>query len=111
MADYVQPAPSIYELAALVPDDRRAVAESLTTELAFMTTTLDQLKAHITEHGAVEWYQNGRQEMWRESPAMKSYTALIARYSNLFKQLVSLLPPDVVEKGDELDQWLRDNPC
>ena len=96
-----------HDLAALVPEDRRGVAEALADELAFMAKTLTDLKAHITEHGAVEWYQNGKQAHWRESPAMKSYNAMIPRYAALYKQLVGLLPAEVAEVGDELDEWLK----
>lgn len=102
--------PGVYDLAAMVPDSMRGVADSLAGELAFMQTTLDDLKAHITQHGAVEWYQNGRQECWRESPAMKSYAALIPRYNATIKQLVGLIPTDTAQDmGDELDEWLRAN--
>lgn len=102
--------PGVYDLAAMVPDNMRGVAESLAGELAFMQKTLDTLKDHIAEHGAVEWYVNGKQECWRESPAMKSYSALIPRYNATIKQLVGLMPTEVAEDmGDELDEWLRNN--
>ena len=97
------------DLAAMVPEDRRGVAEALADELQFMASTLADLKAHIREHGAVEWYQNGKQQHWRESPATKAYNAMIPRYSALYKQLVGLLPAEVAEQGDELDEWLRAN--
>ena len=100
----------VYELAAMVPENKRGVAEALADELEFMAATLTDLKAHIAEHGAVEWYQNGRQECWRESPAMKSYSALIPRYNATIKQLVGLVPDeDDGDVGDELDEWLRNN--
>lgn len=94
-------------LAEMAPDTVRGVADALAGEIAFMQRTLDDLKAHIGEHGAVEWYQNGRQECWRESPAMKSYTALIARYNATIKQLVALVPTETEDEGDELDKWLE----
>ena len=97
------------ELAETVPEDRRGVAEALADELEFMASTLADLKAHIREHGAVEWYENGRQKHWRESPATKAYNAMIPRYAALYKQLVSLLPAEVAAEGDELDEWLRAN--
>lgn len=103
------PVKSAHDLAALVPEDRRGVAEALADELEFMTKTLADLKAHIGGHGAVEWYENGKQKHWRESPAMKSYNAMIPRYAALYKQLVGLLPTEVAEAGDELDEWLRAN--
>lgn len=99
----------VYELAGKVNEDLRGVADALARELAFINDTLEELREHISEHGAVEWYQNGKQECWRESPAMKSYTALLPRYSALYKQLVGLLPDDVGAQGDELDEWLANH--
>ena len=101
--------PNVYDVAAMVPDDKRGVAEALAQELAFMGKTLEKLREHIGEHGPVEWYENGKQACWRESPAMKSYTAMIARYSALYKQLVGLLPAEVADQGDELEKWLEEN--
>lgn len=99
----------VFELAAKVPEDMRGVAASLASELAFMRDTLDSLKAHVATYGAVEWYENGKQACWRESPALKSYNAMVQRYSNLCKQLVSLAGDSAQGEGDELDEWLRDN--
>lgn len=96
-----------HDLAAKVAEDRRGVAEALADELEFMTATLADLKAHIRTHGAVEWYENGKQKHWRESPATKAYNAMIPRYAALYKQLVGLLPAEVAEQGDELDEWLK----
>ena len=102
-------AQGVYSLAASVPDDKRSVAEALAQELDFMSRTLTDLKEHIAEHGAVEWYENGRQQHWRESPAMKAYTAMIPRYAALYKQLCGLLPEGIADQGDDLDEWLRNN--
>lgn len=99
-----------HNLAERVSEDRRGVATALADEIAFMWLTLTNLKAHINEHGPVEWYENGKQAHWRESPAMKAYTALIPRYNATIKQLVGLMPAEVAEDmGDELDEWLRNN--
>ena len=99
-------AQAIYDLAAKVNEDLRGVADDLARELVFMNETLDKLRGHINDHGPIEWYVNGKQECWRESPAMKSYTALLPRYAALYKQLVSLLPGDTGACGDALDEWL-----
>ena len=99
-----------HDLAAKVAEDRRGVAEALADELEFMTATLADLKAHIRKHGAVEWYENGKQQHWRESPAMKAYSGLIPRYAALYKQLCGLLPDGVADEGDDLDKWLAENP-
>lgn len=79
-------------IIAQVPEDERFLAEKLGQELEFMAETLDSLKGHVREHGAVELFENGRQVMWRESPALKSYNMTIRRFADTTKQLVALVP-------------------
>lgn len=93
------------KLAKLVkdlPEGKKAVADNLIKELCYMSGTLEELKEHIDEHGAVQWFRNGSQEMWRESPALKSYNTTVQKYSSIYKQLC-----DLVEKEDRV---LEDDP-
>lgn len=83
------------KIVALVPEDRRAVAERLADELAFMTTTLHSLREAIADRGAVELFEQGAQKFLRESPALKGYNTTVQRYSLLYKQLTDLLPKQV----------------
>lgn len=95
------------KLVKAVPEDKQTVAQSLTRELAFMAGTLEELRAFVDENGAVDNFKNGRQEMLRESPALKSYSTLIQRYSLLYKQLCDLLPKEVAKQAeDELMNFL-----
>lgn len=89
------------KIVKLVPENKKSVANSLIKELSFMAGTLEELKENITEHGAVDYFKNGKQEMWRESPALKSYNTTIQRYSLLYKQLCDLLPKDEEVKAKQ----------
>lgn len=80
------------KIVALVPEDRRAVAERLADELAFMAQTLQNLRKSVTARGAVELFEQGTQKFLRESPALKGYNTTVQRYSLLYKQLTDLLP-------------------
>ena len=80
------------KIVALVPKDRRAIAERLADELAFMSKTLQSLRESVAERGAVELFEQGSQRYLRESPALKSYNTTVQRYSLLYKQLIDLLP-------------------
>ncbi len=93
------------KLVELVPDDRKPIAEKLVKELAFMSKTLDELKATVEEHGAVDLFKQGSQEFLRESPALKAYNTTIQRYSLLYKQLTDLLPK---QQPDNTDSALYD---
>lgn len=98
---------TLNDMVGLVPEDRRAVAKGLVTELNFMRRTLVQLRKHVDENGPVDLFCNGKQQMLRESPALKSYSTLINRYGALSKQLVSMIPEDQQPEEDEFDQFLR----
>ena len=96
-------------LLKLVPEDRRTVAEKLVTELVFMETTLDGLRCHIEENGAIDHFKQGAQEFDRESPAVKTYNTMIQRYSLLYRQFTELLPkPEPTDKGaNELLEFIK----
>ena len=83
------------KIVALVPKDRRAIAERLADELAFMSKTLQDLREAVAERGAVELFEQGAQKFLRESPALKGYNTTVQRYSLLYKQLTELLPKQV----------------
>ena len=89
------------KIVKLVPDNKKSVANSLIKELSFMAGTLEELKENITVNGAVDFFKNGKQEMWRESPALKSYNTTIQRYSLLYKQLCDLLPKEEAVKASD----------
>lgn len=99
----------IKRLLKLVPEDRRTVAEKLITELAFMEATLDGLRRHIEENGAIDHFKQGQQEFDRESPAVKTYNTMIQRYSLLYRQFTELLPkPEPTDKGaSELLEFIK----
>ena len=75
-----------------IPEDRREVANDLLKELNFMSETLDELKAKVKSSGAVTLFEQGKQKMIIENPAMKSYNTTIQRYGAIYKQLIDLIP-------------------
>ena len=84
----------------LVPEDRKAVAEKLIAEIAFMEDMLNGLRSHIEENGAIDHFKQGQQEFDRESPAVKTYNTMIQRYSLIYRQLTDMLPkPEPTDKG------------
>lgn len=85
---------NLTELLQLIPEEKKPIAKKLITELNFMSSTLAQLRRMVKETGAVELFKNGKQEMLRESPALKSYNTTVQRYSLLYKQLIDLLPKE-----------------
>ena len=96
-------------LLKLVPVDRRAVAEKLIAEIAFMEDTLNGLRRHIEKNGAIDDFKQGQQEFDRESPAVKTYNTMIQRYSLIYRQLTDMLPkPEPTDKGaNELLEFIK----
>ena len=80
------------EILAAIPADRQLMAADILDELIFTKKLLAQLKKLIAERGVAEVYPKGRTMCLRESPAVKSYTSLLQKYSQLYRQLENLLP-------------------
>ena len=79
------------ELLERVPEDKYIVGAALVEELLFMEETLKRLKSQIRETGEVEHFQQGKQDFYRESPALKAYNTTIQRYGGLYRQLTDLI--------------------
>lgn len=91
-----------------IPEDKQYIAQKLIDELIFMQETLTTLKRQIKTEGTQEEFVQGKQNFMRESPALTSYTKLIARYGALYKQLCDLLPKTVeADKSNGLYDWLK----
>ena len=68
------------KLILLIPEDRRLVGEKLAGEIAFMSRTLEKLKATVDDLGPVN------------NPALKSYNVTVQRYGAICKQFTEMLP-------------------
>ena len=90
-----------------LPKDKVTVVEPLFKELEFMQKTLESLKKEIETIGVVTEFKNGRQDFLKENPALKSYTSLIQKYGNIYKQVTSLLPKDDGKSEDELIEFIK----
>lgn len=96
------------EVYEAVDQSRRVVAEKYISELIFMGAQLDLLKRDVEANGAVDNFTQGKQSMLRESPALKSYCALVQRYGDLQKKLADLLPEKKDLKQSQAGQKLAD---
>lgn len=97
------------ELLERVPADKKHIGAALVEELAFMSETLKRLKAQIRETGEVEHFQQGKQDFFRESPALKAYNTTVQRYGVLYKQLTDLIgKPAEVEKSGAIYDFIKE---
>ena len=78
---------SLRDVLKLIPTDKETIGRGLVDELIFMIDVLTKLKKEIRENGVVDANENGV----KESPAIRSYNAVLKNYSTLWKQLEMLL--------------------
>lgn len=91
-----------------IPEDRKPIADSLFKELVFMQNTLETLKKQVDEDGPVELFKQGKQEFYREHPALQGYNKTLQRYNQTIKQLIDLLPPTEFKPSlDPLMEFLK----
>lgn len=88
-----------------IPENQKKLCEKLIQNAAFMAITLEDLQEEIVKNGPIITQVNGNGfTTSQESPASKSYSTLINRYSSVIKQLVDLLPDsktDSISKAGE----------
>lgn len=91
-----------------IPKERQAIANTLFNEIVFMQNTLTELKARVDKDGPVELFKQGKQEFYREHPALQGYNKTLQRYTQTIKQLTELLPPvDYEPSKDPLLDFIK----
>ena len=101
---------SLMKLLDKIPEDKKPIGEKLIYELAFIECTLHQLRDHIIEKGEIEHFKQGKQEFYRESPALKAYNTTVQRYSVMYRQLTDLMGKSAeAEKSNAVYDFLKDN--
>ena len=77
-----------------IPDKNKAEATLIYNELKFILKTIKKLKTQIRKEGAVEKFEQGKQNFLRESPALTGYNKMMKTYDTFYKNLINLLPKD-----------------
>lgn len=91
-----------------MPEDKKALAEKLIGNAAFMAILLDDLQEDIKENGYKEEYKNGENQYgYKRSIAADLYQVTIKNYSNTIKQLNDLLPKESPEEDDGFDEFIN----
>ena len=83
--------------------NKSAIGLSLVKEALFMAETLLELKETVKQSGAIEHFANGKQNFYREHPALKSYNTTLKNFQNVMKQLYEILPEDKNQNDEMLD--------
>lgn len=86
-----------------IPEEKMNEATLISDEMKFILKTVKKLKKDIKTNGAVEHFQNGKQDFLRESPALASYNKLMKTYDTMYKNLIALIPKDSSNLEDDFD--------
>lgn len=86
-----------------IPAEKKTAANKMIQRLAFMTITLENLEEDVKSRGATYLMENGKQRIWVENPAQKSYNTMINRYTALNDKLLGLMPKPADDGGKNDD--------
>ncbi len=93
-------------LLADMPEEKKKAAEGLIDESAFMRATLKQLRDYIDANGIIDEMQQGQYSILRESPAVRTYNAMVQKYAAVCKQLFDMIPSKGnIQKDDDFDKF------
>lgn len=92
--------------AALDEEKKKFLAEPI-HQLAVSQVLLERLSEEIANGDVIELFEQGKQKIRRENPALKSYNTTIKSYSALLKHLLEQLPQsDAKVAGVELMSFI-----
>lgn len=86
-----------------IPTEKMNEATLISEEMKFILITIEELKKDIQEKGAVEHFEQGKQNFLRESPALSSYNKLMKTYDTFYKNLIALVPKEDINVSDSFD--------
>lgn len=95
----------VRKIIAKLDEDRQIIAEQILKELIFFDKQLNLLKKQLTDNAAVYYIEQGKQKMFVENPAAKTYNSFSQRYATLLKQLEAMLPKEAAVSDDGFDAF------
>ena len=81
------------QIFSVLPEDRKAVADLMLPDVAFMATTLCEARETLVRDGFIDTYQNGANQFGtKKSAAFEVYDKMLNSYKKVVDQLYSMLP-------------------
>lgn len=100
----------IKRLIKFMDENKQPMAHGLYDKLVFMDNSLQELQDNVEENGALDLFEQGKQSMMRESPALTAYNKTIQRYNQTMKQFTDLLPvSNTKQDKDKLMDFIEGN--
>lgn len=92
------------KLYETLPPARKAVAEGLISNAAFMLVELEDLAEDLAKNGWTEKFSQGDQKPYdRARPQGQSYNSISGNYQKIIKQLDAMLPKEESIQKDDND--------
>ena len=94
-----------------VPEDRRALAKDIAAHMWFLSRQMAKCMAKVRKEGPVTLFEQGKQQLERENPALRSYRAMAKDYRSFDAQLAALLPravpsADSTQEDNDFDAFV-----
>ena len=83
--------------------DKSKLQLKLLEKTRFLETTMENLKVRVEEEGEIVSMCQGKYDIDRENPALKSYYSAFKLYKEAIKQLTDNLPKTI--EGDSFDDF------
>lgn len=93
------------ELFTSLDDNKSKLALNLLDKAEFLEKTLLDLKARVETDGVVVEMCQGKYNIEREHPALRSYNTTIKNYASIIKQLSDILPKSEQIKTDSFEDF------
>ena len=71
-----------------------------------MLAQCDELEKLMKEHGTIELFKNGKQQMFREHPAAKAYTSTTKSLLSYLEKMKPMIPVEEGKKS-KMDEFLQ----
>ena len=84
-----------------LPADKLKFVSEPIHQFAVTQITLQRLSEELEKGDVIEWFEQGKQRLRRENPALKAYNTTIKSYTAQLKQLLDLLPNSEADKAGE----------
>lgn len=90
-----------------LPEDQRFIASEMADNYVFLSVRIMELRTALDKQPTIIVYDNGGgQRGFKENPHLSTYNKLVTRHADLCMKLVKLIPGDVEDARDELEQFI-----
>lgn len=92
------------ELAPIFQDipqgPQRIVVDRMLDQCAFLLAQADECQRQLQDHGSIELFKNGAQEMLRENPASKIHNNVSKQILSYLEKMYKMIPAGSGQKNE-----------